>query len=344
MRLGAFVVTCGRLSLLARTVETTLAALPQTANLFILVNGGHAPTEEWLSLQADPRLGWSVVAKEPRTKARNRAFLLGWDVIQFFDDDVEIPLNFFEKLSSEISGQPRIAIWGGPNLTPPSSLFFEWLSGECLSSRWVVFGAAIRYRAKVSRIPASPDDFCLCNLAVRTAEVPDSLRFRHLASNEENVFLREASLAGLQLGFSQGLCVYHHRRPTLLSFARQIFSYGEGRGQQFRLQPLASLVFLALPAFFLIMVIAGMALHWSPCAVLLGSYAVLALATVTEKKCSGMGLRVAMLLPILGLIPIIHAGYALGLLKGLFPIKLASRSDLEIEMKYHPSEVGEFVP
>ena len=311
MKLLAFVVTAGRPALLARTVESVLAALPLQAKLFVLVNGSHAATEEWLGRQTDSRLGWRVVAKEARTRARNRAFSQECDLVQFFDDDVIVPLNFFLELATLMVRNPHVDIWGGPNLTPLSSGFFENISGICLSSRWAVFGAAIRYRAKQSQLPASPDDFCLCNLAVRCADVPASLRFRHLASNEENVFLRQASQAGLHLGFSENLLVYHHRRSGLGSFAKQIFSYGVGRGQQFRLQPLASLLFLALPALFLSFLGLCVAKGFSPAMVIAGGYFWLAISTATEKQGS-LWQRAGALLPVFGLIPVIHVAYAMG--------------------------------
>ncbi len=236
LKLHIHIITAGRLALLKECLESVFKALPENATIAVVVNGDHPETTKWLATLNHPALEWSVLPRESRPRARNRAFETTGqnEIIYFLDDDVRVPEHLFERALQKFQENPDVAILGGPNLTPPGVGKAEALFGAIMTSVTAAPFVRVRYGShNIAKIPASECDLILCNLAIRKSAIPKEVRLLDgLKSNEENLFIHECSQRGLISAFFSELFVYHHRRKTILSFFQQVSSYGYGRAQQ----------------------------------------------------------------------------------------------------------------
>lgn len=150
------------------------------------------------------------------------------ELLLFLDDDVTASPTLLARTAELARLHPDVAVFGGPNLTPPASTRFQRVQGAVLSS--IVASGPIRRR--YGRHPATVADerwFTLCNLAVRrSAMLPFAV---DLVCAEENAVLAAMSRSGSRMLYDPGLVAYHERRSTWRSFAAQMLKYGRGRGQ-----------------------------------------------------------------------------------------------------------------
>ncbi len=320
LQLDIFILTCGRLSLLQACCESVLAALPASSRVTVLINGADETTQAWLSAHPHPALAWRAIPLEARGAARNRAFAISnAELIYFLDDDVIVPPHLFQDCLETFSADPDLFLLGGPNLTLPDAEFAELLYGAVMTT----WGAAPMVRARYGGVPteeklATELDLMLCNLAIRRNAKPADLNFpESLSSNEENVFLFCSAQAGRKVLFRGRQFVFHRRRTNLLSFARQVCSYGLGRAQQTWMLPRSSHPAFAIPLICLLSVPLLLSapggrsvLFW-----LLGLYALLAIASAfssreIRQRGSLFAFGVALLTPV------VHLAYAWGTLLG----------------------------
>ena len=129
MQLSVFIITRGRVGIFRRCLRSVLEHLPKDSEVRVLINGTDSQTEKYLSTITDSRLIWRTIAKEPRTRCRNRAFDdCQGKIIYFLDDDVIVPPHALELALRRFDENPSLGILGGPNLTPTDSGFL----GACL--------------------------------------------------------------------------------------------------------------------------------------------------------------------------------------------------------------------
>lgn len=313
MRLTAFIVTHRRAGLLERCVRSALAALPEDAELRIVVNGSDRDSEHWLSTQRDPRLQWTVCPREPRTLCRNRGFTESrGDILHFLDDDVEVPAALFHDVLARFDADPSLAVLGGPNRTPPCSPWQEKVYGAVMTSPFAAPFVFRRYAESLGDRDGSEHDLILCNLALRRSRIPEGLRFEDgLRSNEENLFLFECRRQGLRILASGQCFVFHRRRSTLTGFLRQILSYGFGRAQQTWRAPSSTHPAFLVPAVCL--VLGPLALTWQPSLGLV-YLAFAALGSVGSRSVRELGPLGG--IAVVGLTPLVHGLYGLGFWAG----------------------------
>lgn len=237
------------------------------------------------------------------------------DILFFVDDDATLEPHALSLLVDLADAHPEADVFGGPNDTPPGSSRFEVVQGAALAS----FLGSGPVRRRYGAHPAGPADerfFILCNLAVRRrAMVPFA---PDLVCAEENAVLSAMSRSGVAMHYDPRLVAYHHRRPTLRGFTRQMFKYGHGRGQLARREPRTLRpAYLAPSALLLYAVVApvlAVAVHPAALAPLL-AYAL------------GVGISAAWIARTLGrwadlplaalLTAVLHVGYGAGVLRGL---------------------------
>jgi succinoglycan biosynthesis protein ExoA len=257
MKLSVHIVTAGRFHLFRSCLKSVLSALPPESEVTIVINGSFPETAGWLEKLGDLRVRWLEITSENRPKARNRAFqICRGEVIYFLDDDVTVPSDLFTRALSHFKSRRKLAVIGGPNLTPPESDFNEQLYGAIMTSSFAAPMICSRYGAGCGKTdrPGTEHDLILCNLAVRRLSIPPSIKFPALfRSNEENLFITECIRDGLEVRFDPQMHVFHKRRSSLGAFLDQIQSYGFGRAQQVTRAPL-----LSHPAFL----VPGAVLLW----------------------------------------------------------------------------------
>ena len=241
----------------------------------------------------------------------------GGELLLFLDDDAVVPPRFLRDIADLADRFPNDDAFGGPNLTPPDSGFFQKVQGAVLGSRLVTGPVQHRYASKVAGA-ANQRHFMTCNLVIRRA----AMRPFHgaLVCAEENGVLAEMSRAGRTMRYDPNLFVYHERRPGYPAFARQMLNYGRGRGHLFTHQPASLLPAALVPAalFLYLAALPGLLLlldidAWMLS--LLGIY--LALVAVTSWGIGWSLGRPAAALVSWPLILTLHLGYGLGFWMGV---------------------------
>jgi succinoglycan biosynthesis protein ExoA len=237
------------------------------------------------------------------------------EIIYFLDDDSQVSPGCL-TICAEIMEDPRIAVAGGPSLTPVSDSLRQQLFGTALSSLLGAGAVRNRYRACGTTRNTTDKELILCNLAVRRDVFIESGGFdERLYPNEENELLDRIVSRNMKLVHTPEMSIQRSQRTTLRLFTRQMFAYGRGRAQQtliagpgtiigfapmFFLLYLALLPFLPITRFTLAPLFAYLAL-------VLGFSAT---AVITSRRLSRL-----LLIP---LYPLMHLSNGWGLLYGLF--------------------------
>jgi cellulose synthase/poly-beta-1,6-N-acetylglucosamine synthase-like glycosyltransferase len=265
-----------------------------------------------------------VTGDQPSVQRNMAARRARGEIIYFIDNDsfvtpgsVELALSIFRK-------DPRIAIVGGPSLTPASDSLIQRCFGLVLSSVFAV-GPRIRSRYAPTGKPRMTDEFelILCNMFVRRKVFLDAGGFdERLYPNEENAFINTVQKAGHLAFYDPSIRVERGQRRGIGSFIRQMFTYGRGRADQFRFQPSSFNLSLLIPAGFALYVAA-----FAPAILLLPPgvprlvwalplllHLLLNAVFSLEAAVRGRGLIALPALPFLFVI--VHVFYGLGLIAG----------------------------
>src|ERR687887_409907 len=136
--LSVVVVTRGPSLVLARLLRSIgRVNTPAAAEVLIGLNGSNRveATRRLVHRYAgSTRARVESLACAPPAVVRNKlAEKAAAPFLLFVDDDVELPPEFLEEVQV-IAREGRVAVAGGPNLTPPASNEFEQLTGRVLGS------------------------------------------------------------------------------------------------------------------------------------------------------------------------------------------------------------------
>ncbi|MBC7457059.1 MAG: glycosyltransferase family 2 protein [Bdellovibrionaceae bacterium] len=244
------IVTSDRLQLLVECIRSLeVAALDLNIRVLIGFNGSTSSFIESAKkiLNSFRFLGgikFFTLDKKWPGAARNELLRLAEaDWIFFCDDDVLVPENIFKNFIALNKAFPKINVFGGPNITPPSSTPVERAQGYALSLSLVTGPMNRRYSPYFKRSELFVSGYLgltLCNLF-----------WKRMSS----VFFPEDYICGEELHLlhstprpfvlSSQLSVYHFRRTTWRSFFQQTYKYGIGRAHE---------SFLVIPAVWLLAV------------------------------------------------------------------------------------------
>lgn len=244
------------------------------------------------------------------------------EIVYFLDDDSLVAADALERLERHFS-DPQVVAVGGPSLTPSSDSLLQRAFGAALASPLGAGGVRNRYQAVGDVRRTTERELILCNLAFRrdTFLAQGGLDER-LYPNEENELLDRLRRAGGILLHDPKLAVYRSQRPTLAAFARQMFRYGRGRGEQTRIAGFTGLMPFVPPAFVLYLLTLPFAPHpvWYLPAVF---YLMAALLCALRAAISLRTPAFLLLVPLL--FPLLHIANGLGLLAGfLLPLRQQS--------------------
>lgn len=177
-----------------------------------------------------PEVNIIQVPSQNLGQARNQALQSSeTDWVLFLDDDVQVERSLLSKFSRLLSENPDVAIFGGPNFTPPSSSRFQKLQGQVLGN---YFGAGIfaaRYKSSYAHKTHHTWGLTLCNLFAKKSEL--GAFSTDLEGGEETDLLMSMRRKGSLFYYSPELHVFHERRGNWTGFATQISKYGMGRAQ-----------------------------------------------------------------------------------------------------------------
>lgn len=237
------------------------------------------------------------------------------DILFFIDDDSLISTSCLH-ICTEHFVSKTVAVVGGPSLTPPDNSLKQRLFGSALSSAFGAGSMRNRYRIFGKARLTSEKELILCNMAIRRDVFIKIGGFdERLYPNEENELLDRIQAEGLQLIHDPALAVYRSQRPSITAFAKQMFNYGRGRGEQSRITGKISIVNL-VPMFFTMYLIAlpFMMLSYTVTVVPLLLYILLSLLSLFAEMSRLKSMTSVFLLFIY---PLMHISNGLGLAYGI---------------------------
>lgn len=217
-------------------------------------HGGYVAAFDSIRQSGFDKDSYEVLLAEGRAPSLQRnlaASAATGDILYFVDDD---SLLNKENLSicSAVMADEKVAVVGGPSVTPSTDNTLQQLFGFALAS--ALGSGAVRNRYRIFGLPRETTDkeLILCNLAIRRSVFVALGGFdERLYPNEENELLDRVRLAGFRLIHIPEMGVFRSQRTSLKAFARQMFAYGRGRAQQSLISrsfPIVSFV----PLFFTI--------------------------------------------------------------------------------------------
>jgi GT2 family glycosyltransferase len=235
-------------------------------------------------------------------------------LLYFLDDDSLVSPDFLTRAVRHYR-QDKVAVVGGPSLTPEKDSPLRQAFGLALASPFGAGSVCNRYRRHGVCRETGDHELILCNLSISAAVFNEAGGFdERLYPNEENELLVRLRRSGWKLIHDPELAVYRSQRPTFPAFVRQLFGYGRGRAQQILLgggSNIASFV----PVFFLLYLLSLPFLQRPVYYLPLLCYLVMVLAVAFRAAVTSGKTGPAFLLPLL--FPVLHLSYGAGLLSGL---------------------------
>lgn len=262
------------------------------------------------------------------------------DLLYFLDDDSLLNSENLQ-LCSEIMHDLKVAVVGGPSVTPSSDSCLQQLFGYALRSVLGSGAVRSRYRAVGKTRETTEKELILCNLAIRRSVFAELGGFdERLYPNEENELLDRIRSAGFKLVHIPAMAVFRSQRASLKAFVRQMFAYGRGRAQQSLISGSFSFVSF-VPMFFLLYLFLAVFFSNSPLILTpLIAYAVLVAFFTTSAICSTSSFY---MLALLLIYPLMHCFNGAGLLYGLLNGKPLPVFDEDVVIK-RVKEFGQDFP
>ncbi len=147
------------------------------------------------------------------------------EIVAFIDSDAMVDREWLKNAEDFFSNHPEVDILGGPQLTPESDSLFGKISGYALGS---LFGGAVvrnRYRKGKMNMASDERELSSANLFCRKKVLADILFNPRFWPGEDPEFFNQCQERGFRIAYAPQIVVYHKRRGSLFSFARQIFRY-----------------------------------------------------------------------------------------------------------------------
>lgn len=262
-----------------------------------------------------------VVPTGPVLPGRKRnigASVATGEILAYIDDDAYPRLDWLSNAVRHLQGRGVGAV-GGPAITPPEDGSLCQAQGYVLSSFLAVGTLSARY--KESRI-FETDDIHSVNLVAWKKVLQEVGGWNEKYwPGEDTLLCLGIRKAGYRQLLASDVVVYHHRRPMLRLYLRQISNYGLHRGYFSKRFPdnsrrasyfIPSIILLGLVVGPII-VLAVPSIWW----VFLGAlslYAVLIAFAAVRSKHFGFIVFI--------MIPLTHLAYGVGFIRGLLAERL----------------------
>ena len=297
--------------------------------------GGYVKALERLRWTEFPDDRFEILVAEGRNPSRQRnraASEATGEVLYFLDDDSLTAPGFLGRAAAHYDDL-RVAVVGGPSLTPDTDSLLQHAFGMVFVSRFGGGGVRNRYRWHGGVRATGEHELILCNLSFRRETFYEFGGFdERLYPNEENELMDRIASSGRLLIHDPELAVERSQRRSVRAFARQLFGYGRGRAEQtiisgrvkgVALVPLCFVLYLALLPFT----------HDLRMLAPLMVYLLLAVLFAFREGVRTRRALSALLLPALFLL--FHAAYGVGMIRGflLAPFRKGSRRETEVTVR-----------
>lgn len=214
----------------------------------IVVEDGSTDDSNEVVIDCSDKLQMQYVV-QPNTGqgfARNRGMKMAkGEFFVILDSDVILPADYFQKLASAID-ERKLDAFGGPDAAADNFSALQKAMDFAMTSIWTTGG--IRGKMKdPSKYQARG-----FNMGVSRKVFESTGGFVDPNQGEDIEWSIRIKKAGFKLELVQEAFVYHKRKNTLLSFAKQAFSFGKNRVNVSRFHPGAIKLVHWLPTAFLI--------------------------------------------------------------------------------------------
>ncbi len=255
-------------------------------------------------------------------KGRNRGIRESrGDIIAFTDADCVVQKWWIETITSHFDSETDSVVGvGGPSITHPSEANFGGYVGRLWETRFGSGGL---------RNPASyvgsrfVDHNPTCNAAYRRWIFDEVGLFEEaLPATEDEEFDTRIRRSGYRLLYADDVVVWHRRRATLESFAKQMHSYGFWRAHSGKTQrvPLKFIHFAPSILLLYVALLPALTMIFGlPSAVPLVVYFGLGMVSGMVVSAKHREPSLTLIIPLLGFLE--HTAYGLGFIRGLIPTK-----------------------
>jgi succinoglycan biosynthesis protein ExoA len=171
-----------------------------------------------------------IMDRDLPSKKRNcGAIMAQWEYLIFFDDDLEVPVDYLQKLNDIILTE-KADVVGGPNLGFQQANQTQQMIDLVFAS-WIGFGkGGNRFKSTGEIRDGTEDNLTANNLCIRKEVFMSVGGFDEtLYPGEEVELIRKLRMDGHRLIYCPELVVFHCRRSSIPLLCKQIFYYGQGR-------------------------------------------------------------------------------------------------------------------
>lgn len=240
------------------------------------------------------------------------------ELIAFVNGHSIVPSNWSSKVLSFFSRHSDVDIVGGPQRNSLGESLFGKVCGYALGS---VYGAAVvskRYALAKTSFEADETYLTSANLICRKKVFSSVLFDENLWPGEDPKFISDAKKAGFKIAYVPEIYVFNKRRTNILSFSKQIFSYGRTRPKKEKLRETLKKPYFLVPTFFLCYLLLIPSLYFVSSYFLapIFLYILLLVMFSIYESLKNNNFSAVFLLPLVFLI--IHISYGAGFLYGLF--------------------------
>jgi GT2 family glycosyltransferase len=214
--------------------ETVLSLLQQPVKEILIVSLKPTVTN-FLPRNSSLRV---VVADGSVSDARNLGVSESTgEIVAFTDDDCVVDSQWVTAAIGLFADE-RVAVVGGPGITPEAVSFREKCAGAALASAIGTFSSATRYSRRGAIREAGEANLSTCNLFFRRSALQSAGYFdSSIHPCEENELIWRIRGRGFKAIYTPNSVVFHERRPILRAFLNQISIYGKGRASLARKYP-----------------------------------------------------------------------------------------------------------
>jgi len=225
--------------------------------------GGKASALEcvkWLDFPEDRLEVFVSEGTQPSRQRNEAAMKAAGEIIYFLDDDSCPTPDALKRIVGHFEDE-KVAVVGGPSITPEGDSVLQRTFGGALSSFLGGFSIRNRYRRIGKTRISSENELILCNLAFRKSSfIEEGGLNERLYPNEENELMNRLQEKGKKLIHDPDAYVLRSQRKTLIAFARQMLNYGRGRAEQTLVSPSSFKPTHLAPTLFLLYLLSALIL------------------------------------------------------------------------------------
>lgn len=324
MKISLIIATYNRLDHLERLITSLLNCVTSQFQIEVIfiINGLDVKTKDYLENTDLKNLKKQIIQikKSNAASARNIGIQEARGVYcVFFDDDIEIPRDYFEK-AHRILASNQWDVFGGPDLINHNPSKVQKAFAFCQQQTYIVGPTNSRHTQRIPQEKVTESHLILCNLWVIKKIFDDYKIFfnEDYDRNEENVLLNQLQEKGIHFYYSSDLFVRHYKKDNFHKIFKSNFESGKFRiisiieersyNSNHSLLFFAPLGLLLLASLFLVTEIK---LLEAPIFIYLGLMIYLFIDLLKNTKSLGTS--------VLGflIMPTIHIAYGLGMIRGL---------------------------